>query len=62
MQAVQLIVDSRCLQWKKNAGEEIRRRWVQREGVVMGADGWVKAEGAREWRFDSGENEELENR
>jgi hypothetical protein len=28
----------------------------------MGADGWVKGESAREWRFDEGENEELMTR
>ncbi|KAH3953376.1 hypothetical protein HBI24_090560 [Parastagonospora nodorum] len=59
VKAVQLIFDSRRLQWKRNVGEEFRRRWMEREGVEMGVDGWVKGESAREWRFDGRENEEL---
>jgi hypothetical protein len=59
--AVQIIVDSRRLKWKRNVGTEVRMRWLLREGLEMRTEfGWVRKEGVEERGFSKKENEELE--
>jgi thiamine kinase-like enzyme len=47
VKAINLIMESRFHQWKRNVGAEIRQRWLAREGLekrdVLGV--WVKKEG-----------------
>lgn len=35
IRAVQLIVESKNRQWKRNVSAEFRRRWIQRQGLVL---------------------------
>jgi thiamine kinase-like enzyme len=59
--AVQIIVDSRRLKWKRNVVTEVRKRWLLREGLEMRTEfGWVRKEGVEERDFSKKENEELE--
>jgi hypothetical protein len=60
--AVNLIVESRYGQWKRNVGAVIRGRWLAREGLekrhVLG--GRVKKEGVEMGRFSQVESDELQ--
>jgi hypothetical protein len=63
IKAVRLIVDSRCMQWKKKVGVEFTRRWIKQEGLELHRNpylGWVPGPGARRWKFSKEQNDELE--
>ena len=63
IKAVRLIVDSQRLQRKRNVGADFRKRWLQKEGLELHEDenvGWIKADGAKAWKFSKEANDGLQ--
>jgi thiamine kinase-like enzyme len=63
--AIQLVADSKRVQWRKNVSAVFQTRWMEREGLAMSKDvtmGWEKDldSGAKVWKFSKEANEELE--
>tara|TARA_R110002003_G_scaffold95_1_gene7242 strand:- start:23885 stop:25060 length:1176 start_codon:yes stop_codon:yes gene_type:complete len=58
--AVRMVVEAQRRGWTRNVGAEFRRRWMSREGVEMGENGWVKGQGGGEWVYEKRRDEELE--
>lgn len=63
IKAVRIITQSKCLQQKNSVMAEFRRRWLEKEGLVMSEDiltGWERKkagdEESRPWKFSLEEN------